>query len=86
MVDCHVYDTLGQHELDFEALSYIGFMKNLRISYCSYYQQLDCSSYGLLLVAIATDLMHGLNPEIARYNVVRTQIQIRALNKKFKEN
>ena len=35
MVECHVYDTLGQHELDFEALSHIAITKNLRISYCS---------------------------------------------------
>ena len=30
--DCHIYDTIGYHELDFNALSHIGITKNLRIS------------------------------------------------------
>ena len=68
-VDCHVYDILGYNELDFNTLSHIGITKNLRISNCPCFQQLDGSSCGLLVVAIATDLAFALNPKNASYKV-----------------
>ena len=40
-LDCHVYDTMGFQELDFNTLSHIGITKNLRISNRSCFQQLD---------------------------------------------
>ena len=69
MVECHVYDTLDQHKLDFEALSRISITKIFRILYCSCCQQLDGSSCSPLVIAIARDLPYGLNPQIAKCNV-----------------
>ena len=68
-VDCHVYDTLGYNELDFNTLSHIGITKNLRISNRPCFQQLDGSSCGPLVVAMATDLAFALNPENASYKI-----------------
>ena len=31
-LDCHVYDTMGYHELDLNTLSHVGITINLRIS------------------------------------------------------
>ena len=67
--DCHVYDTMGYHELDFNALSLIGITKNLRISNRPCFQQPNGSSCGSLVVAIATDLVFSLNLENASYKV-----------------
>ena len=69
IVVCHVYNTLNQHELNFEFLSHVGIIKNLRISYCPYCQQLNSSSCRLLVVAIAMDLMYGFNLKTTCYNV-----------------
>ena len=67
--DCHVYDTMGYHELGFNALSHISITENLRISNRPCFQQSNGSSCGLLVVAIATDLAFALNPETTSYKV-----------------
>ena len=41
--DCHVYDTMDYHELDFNVLSHIGIINNLRISNRCCFQYLDAT-------------------------------------------
>ena len=60
---------MDYNELDFNTLSHIGISKNLRISNRPCFQQLDGSSCGPLVVAIAPDLAFALNPENASYKV-----------------
>ena len=66
---CYVYNSLGSHELDFNLLGNIGIPWDISVTRKFVHQQIDGSSCGPLVIAMATDVAHHIDLEDSLYDM-----------------
>lgn len=74
--ECHVYDTLGKHDIDFKVFEGFGIPQNIEYKYIHVQQQPDLSSCGLYVIALAVDIAYSNNFENANYDMAQMRAHL----------